>query len=330
MTASTEELLSETTLFRGLDESFLRAVGALTEQRSLSYGDVLFKQGEEAESIFIVESGELEIVAQLPAQRQHPLARAKPGDLIGELALIAGGQRSATARAISDVSGLLLERRAFDGLRAAMYPEANVVMGRLTALVRKRLAQRYEFIRTALELDKSIKTNPPVVQGRSPAVSKNPLDMREIEYIARLPFFRGFSRGQLNELLSDVGRVEWSRGETFVVCGEQLDALYITIYGVIEGFLGAEHRLQRVRLAGPGAIAGHLGLLEDEISPISLRALERSVAVTLDSERFSELLGSDSLLGHTFVTELQEDLVGALADAERREAQVLAHHFYEA
>jgi CRP-like cAMP-binding protein len=87
--------------------------------------------------------------------------------------------------------------------------------------------------------------------------------------------------------------------------------------------------MQRVRLAGPGTVAGHLGLLEGEVSPVCLRALERSVAIGISRERFSQLLQSNSLQAHAFVTALQEDLVSALADAERREAQVIAHRSYE-
>jgi putative ABC transport system ATP-binding protein len=82
-------------------------------------GDELFRQGETGDRVYVIESGEIELVRALADGTEELLALAKEGDYFGELAPLFGLQRSATARARSDSTVTSYSIRDF---RAAVHP----------------------------------------------------------------------------------------------------------------------------------------------------------------------------------------------------------------
>jgi putative ABC transport system ATP-binding protein len=72
------------------------------EQLTLDTREVLFAQGEPGDRVYVVESGEIELVRTLIAGAEETLAVARTGDYFGELAPLFGLQRAATARAVID------------------------------------------------------------------------------------------------------------------------------------------------------------------------------------------------------------------------------------
>ncbi|MFK7919693.1 MAG: ATP-binding cassette domain-containing protein [Ilumatobacter sp.] len=71
-------------------------------QVSFSAGDVVFVQNDAAEYVYVIESGEVEIVRQL-VDGEERLATLGPGQYFGELGAMLGFPRSATARATTDI-----------------------------------------------------------------------------------------------------------------------------------------------------------------------------------------------------------------------------------
>src|SRR5436853_7730208 len=100
------EWLRNVRLLSGLpDEQLGRVVGAMGERR-VTVGEWVFREGEEGNSLFIVRSGRVEVVDEGPPETVIRVLRR--GDPLGELALLGGGRRSASARAARDSE--LLER----------------------------------------------------------------------------------------------------------------------------------------------------------------------------------------------------------------------------
>lgn len=75
-------------------------------------GEWLLREGDAAESAFIVQSGRLEVVVEGPPQRL--VALLSRGDVFGELALLADGRRTASVRARHDSNLLELGREDFE------------------------------------------------------------------------------------------------------------------------------------------------------------------------------------------------------------------------
>lgn len=111
--------------------SFLRAVPMLADAppdslarlaRSativrLRGGEVLFREGEQGDSLFLVGSGRLEAVRGTGGD-EDILRTLRPGDVLGELAVLTGGRRAATVRARRDTVLVRVER---DGFRAVLH-----------------------------------------------------------------------------------------------------------------------------------------------------------------------------------------------------------------
>ncbi|HEV8697268.1 MAG TPA: Dyp-type peroxidase [Candidatus Limnocylindrales bacterium] len=103
------DLLRTVPLFQGLDASQLdRLAGLATEIRAAD-GEVLMRQGESGDEFFVVASGH--VVVEREGQR---LARLGPGEFLGEIALIDGRPRTATAIADGDTHLLVLGNSQFE------------------------------------------------------------------------------------------------------------------------------------------------------------------------------------------------------------------------
>lgn len=77
-------------------------------ERACSAGELIFEAGDEGGSLFVVQSGEVELCR--PGEEGSALvARLGPGDLFGELSVLGGGPRRARARAVGPVRLLELE-----------------------------------------------------------------------------------------------------------------------------------------------------------------------------------------------------------------------------
>jgi CRP-like cAMP-binding protein len=91
--------LRDSELFENQPAEVIRAVLAQGQLLSYGPGDVVFRQGEEGQRLFVVKSGVLEVVAA-PADGAEPVpvAYLGTGEVLGELALLTGSPRSATVR----------------------------------------------------------------------------------------------------------------------------------------------------------------------------------------------------------------------------------------
>jgi CRP/FNR family transcriptional regulator, cyclic AMP receptor protein len=93
------DLLARTPFFAGLDEAALHDVAAGSVERELRRNDVLFRQGDEAGELFVVQAGRVAIANRSDDGRESLVALMEPGDLFGEMGLF-DGIRSADARAL--------------------------------------------------------------------------------------------------------------------------------------------------------------------------------------------------------------------------------------
>ena len=96
-------------LFNGLSVKELAAIAASAQERDAAPGDILTEQGSAGDEFFIVDSGEIEI-----RQDGRELRRLGPGDYLGEIALVFGGSRTATAVAAAPSHLFVLHKDAFD------------------------------------------------------------------------------------------------------------------------------------------------------------------------------------------------------------------------
>jgi len=107
-----EETLAKVDLFSQLSRKDLARLGRAAVVRNYKKGETIVKEGEQAVAFFIIASGRVEVVQSTGSKTQR-LAELRPGDCFGEMALLDGGPRSATARALEDTQCLVLSRWDF-------------------------------------------------------------------------------------------------------------------------------------------------------------------------------------------------------------------------
>jgi CRP-like cAMP-binding protein len=80
--------------------------------RKLSPGDVLFREGDTGDMMYLIRQGKIKIVKGR-GEEEKVLAVLKEGDFFGEMAIIDGSPRSATAVAVDEVGLLTIDKETF-------------------------------------------------------------------------------------------------------------------------------------------------------------------------------------------------------------------------
>jgi len=105
----TLSILSQSPLFEMLSNAELEAIAALAPLRRYTAGQVIFEEGELGDSVYVIVSGEVEVLGHDPSGGQpRLLTELRPRDFFGEMALIEKVYRSATTRAKTDAEVLAL------------------------------------------------------------------------------------------------------------------------------------------------------------------------------------------------------------------------------
>ncbi len=112
------ESLASIPFFSGLDADALEHVASGMRARRFRRGEVIFHLGDPGDALFIIVSGEVKISLPSESGDEAILVRLQPGDVFGELALLDGAPRSATATALNAVETVVLPRDRFRELIA--------------------------------------------------------------------------------------------------------------------------------------------------------------------------------------------------------------------
>jgi CRP/FNR family transcriptional regulator, cyclic AMP receptor protein len=97
------QLLEDVDLFAGLSGDELKRIAGICQERQFKEGEVLAAEGQPGDSMFVITEGFVEVLLENHPDRQTKvIINLGPGQLIGEMALLDQGPRSATVRAISD------------------------------------------------------------------------------------------------------------------------------------------------------------------------------------------------------------------------------------
>ena len=111
---TTREFLVKIPMFENLSAEDLNLLTLLWHERTIKKSEVLFRKGDVGSSMFIVENGAVEIcVLSVQDQEDIRVSTIDRGGFFGELALISGQPRTATAKAIEDCRLLEMWREEF-------------------------------------------------------------------------------------------------------------------------------------------------------------------------------------------------------------------------
>lgn len=124
-------------MFDHLNEDDRVALANVIDELKVPAGHTLFQAGDPGDSLFIMQSGAIELFIKDTAGQKIVLTTAQPGDMFGELAMLDTGPRTATALALSDSDVLVLDRSDLV-LLFQRKPEAALhMLAALSGLTRK-------------------------------------------------------------------------------------------------------------------------------------------------------------------------------------------------
>lgn len=141
MTAIALEIFQDKHVFFGLADDQLRKIAEVAEQRIYNESELICREGEMGDAMFIIESGSVDVVKRKVDGGEILLAGLSSGSVFGEMSLVSVEPRSATVRARETTVAIILRNNAlseiFDNDRELFI----VLLLNLTRILSKRLRQ---------------------------------------------------------------------------------------------------------------------------------------------------------------------------------------------
>jgi len=106
--------LTKIDFFKGCTERELADIARLAEEREFAPGDELCHESSFGQLVFVIVGGEATVTAH-----GEVVGEAGPGDVVGELAMLGSGRRTATLTARTPMTVLVMEPDEIDSVLAA-------------------------------------------------------------------------------------------------------------------------------------------------------------------------------------------------------------------
>ena len=139
--------LARAGLFRGFDAGELTIARGFFEERHLSRGDVLFKKGDPVDGLYVIVEGQIGVRIEDAHGVSRRIAAFTPGTMIGEIAFIEGGNRSAQVVAEEESRLWLLKRERLADIEKADPKIVHKLIVNITGEIAERLRHTTDDLR---------------------------------------------------------------------------------------------------------------------------------------------------------------------------------------
>ena len=137
------ELLQKVPLFQFLGPQELTEVAPHLALQIYDPGQTIFSKDDPGTTLHIIAAGVVKIFLPAEGGEEAPLGMLKAGDYFGELALLDGAQRTASAAAMARTATLTLERDVFIDFITSHPLAASAVFRAMASLIRKQNLQLF-------------------------------------------------------------------------------------------------------------------------------------------------------------------------------------------
>jgi CRP/FNR family transcriptional regulator, cyclic AMP receptor protein len=135
------ESLERIPLFRDLEARTLREIAGLTRPRLYRPREVVFRQGDPGDGLFVIATGYLKASISGPTGTATTLAIMGPSEMFGELSLLDGNPRSASVAAVTRAELMTIDRASFLRLFESR-PRLGITIMEVVARRLRRLSER--------------------------------------------------------------------------------------------------------------------------------------------------------------------------------------------
>lgn len=262
----------------GFDRETWAALLGNASPFAVGAGEVLFRQGDHADALYLVEKGLLEIAARIPGDDNAVISAIRPGEVVGEFALLDDGPRSARVKAVEDTRGLVVSGRRFRALLADGSDWAMQLGHALRRLVAARTRQTLERIVSEGHFDplslRQLHSGPGPVPSRVDAAAL------------------AGGLGRLKGIENVVGTgtlLEARRGATVAAPGDSQDGLFLVLRGAVRAAVPRGAMAEQVFVFGPGCFVGLTGHSDGGPQPLLVTAAEQAQLVHLPGHMLAAL-----------------------------------------
>ena len=144
------EKLKNVWLFQDLTDSELLKLAELGVIKEFKGGEYVIREGEEAKALYVILSGMIKVIKELPDGTRRELSSMTEGDFFGELGLLDGEPRSASVMAVTPLQVVAFYRKDFLNFMQKHPMIAAKILFRIAQVIGKRLRKANEQIRDIL------------------------------------------------------------------------------------------------------------------------------------------------------------------------------------
>jgi CRP/FNR family transcriptional regulator, cyclic AMP receptor protein len=141
MGAQATAILKQIPLFAGLDDADLELIAQASRRLTYPKGSVVFHEGDPGDYLVVILKGRVKVSLYGKDGQETILAIMKPSDFLGEVALLDGTPRSATATATTPLEVLRVGREPFVTMMRTRQEIALHVVRQLTTALRRATEQ---------------------------------------------------------------------------------------------------------------------------------------------------------------------------------------------
>ena len=267
------DIFAQSSQLARLDAAARAEVLANASHFALDTGDVLFRQGDVADALYILTSGRLGIETRLPGDDSAALSPILPGEVVGEFALLDDAPRSARVTASEPSNGLRIGRARFQALLADAQPGTVQLAASLRRLVATRtratlarIAAEGRFEPSSLRRQVPWPSTPVPVAGDAAAI------------VAGLGKLAGLGAEGALALTAPSRLVGLERGRGLVsVADDAPGILWIVLRGALRASMPRAGGAEQISIHGPGECVGVIALEDGGAPPLDLAAAEDCV-----------------------------------------------------
>lgn len=217
--AKLAELQDPDSIFSGLGLQDWADIAARAVQVKFVKGKELLSQGDTGDSLLILTEGSARVSMLTAGGREIVLAYAEPGAVLGEIALLDGGERTASVVATSAGNALQLGRNAMRDF-AASHPE-------FAWSLMQQLARRLRTADQTIESDRAYASGPRLARYLKRLIRKDADAAQRLELSqTELGNFAGMSREHINRQLrswEESGIISLEQGRVRVLDPDMLE-----------------------------------------------------------------------------------------------------------
>ncbi len=217
-------------------------------------GEVIVRQGERGDCMFVVQAGQVEVLREQDAQQVRLAVRGE-GDFFGEMSLVEPEVRSATVRALGEARILTIDKRTF--LRR----------------VHEDPSLAYRILQKMSQLVRELNDAVTEVKLAGPAD-------------VQLQLTQAGESGERGETAPPALRKSYKDGEVIIRQGEAGDCMYVIQSGQVEVLRTKDGKEVRLAICGEGDFIGEMAIFQREVRSATVRALGETQVLVLQKSTF--------------------------------------------